>query len=62
MGCETHYVDNQGFCYHCGMPMNFDYWLASIGPEAYRNWEQYTDEWRILISDWEQKVKEKEYG
>jgi hypothetical protein len=55
MGCKTHYVDNQGFCHRCGMPMNFDYWLASIGPKAYRNWEQHLDEWETLISDWVKK-------
>lgn len=53
--CKEHYVDNQGCCHRCGKPMNFDYWLGSIGPDAWNNWEDYLDEWKQKVKDWEEK-------
>jgi uncharacterized protein YecE (DUF72 family) len=35
--------------------MNFDYWLGSIGPYAYRHSDEYIDEWNQLIKDWEEE-------
>ena len=50
---EQHYVENSGLCHGCGKPMNFDYWLGSIGPEAYRNPDKYRDEWKKMEEDFE---------
>ena len=46
-------VDNAGLCHHCGRPMNFDYWLAAISPEAYMNPDAYIDEWQNLVQQHE---------
>ena len=46
-------VENSGFCHYCGRPMNFDYWLSSLGPHAYRHWQDYVDEWNALHLKWE---------
>lgn len=58
--CKEHYVDNQGCCHRCGKPMNFDYWLSSIGPYAYRHPDEYKDEWLAMIEDWNRKNEEEE--
>jgi hypothetical protein len=29
--------------------MNFDYWLAAIGPDAYMAPDAYLDEWQHLV-------------
>lgn len=29
--------------------MNFDYWLAAIGPDAYMAPDAYFDEWQDLV-------------
>jgi hypothetical protein len=55
--CTTHYVDNQGLCHRCGKPMNMDYWLGSIGPEAYCDLEDklgYRREWHRKVMRWEE--------
>lgn len=56
MSCVNHktsscFVDSAGLCFYCGRPMNFDYWLSAIGPNAYMNPHLYVDEWNLLVAN-----------
>ena len=50
------YAGNSGFCFGgCGRPMNFDYWLAAKGGDAYNNWRAYKGEWDKLVRNFGEK-------
>ena len=41
--CNQHYVDNQGLCHVCGMPLNPDYGIAYFGQEG---WDEIVLRWK----------------